>query len=98
MCHLAVAFRGVIKTKKIIMENMMCVHVCVCVCVCVCVEGAAGGRNRASQWRADCADLAMRLCALFLVLLLLLLAGLAVVRVAVVLQLRSCLPLAHSAP
>ena len=45
-------------------------------------------------------ELATRLCALFLVLLLLRLllplAGLAVVRVAVVLQLRSWLPLAHS--
>ncbi len=35
---------------------------------------------------------------ILLLRLLLLLAGLAVVRVAVVLQLRSCQPLAHSAP
>ena len=79
----------------------MFVHVCscMCMCVCMCVEGAAWGRNRASQWRGDCVESATRLCALFLVLLLLrLLLPLAgVVRVAVVLQqLRSCLPLAHS--
>ena len=99
MCQLAVVFRGVIKFYSKIMENVMCV--CVCVCVGVCADGAAWGWNRASQWRGDGADLASRLCALFLVLLLrllLLLAGLAVMRVAVVLQLRSCLPLAHSAP